>query len=351
MQPGATRLITLAAVAALVAGLAACSTPKPSGVNGTAVTGQGIGQPSPFQGANLSTLSCGSGDLCAAGGTPFESGIPTPVLAFSHTAGAKWSPARSATGAGATITTTACAALRCLAVGLDHELPVLLSISRSSSSRTWSAVDQPAAGTLLSVGCAGSSTCIGLARTSSGTLATLRSNGTAWVALGAPPPDLATPVHLSCTSTTACTAVGTSATGTPVVLITWDAGATWSVGEISKKATVILGAACRTDGTCWAVGRKGTSSLLARSTRRGAPFLKMAPPTGLATANDVSCSGRTCVVVGADGSGVGAAVSYGGATGTLLRLTYAPTPLLAVSCGTALICAGTTAGSLVTMVP
>ena len=249
------------------------------------------------------------------------------------------------------LTTTACAALRCLAVGLDQALPALLSIARSSSTRTWVTAPQPGAGTLLSVGCAGSSTCIGLARTSTGALATVRSSGTAWVTLGTPPADLATPVHLSCSSTRACTAVGTSATGTPVVLITWDGGASWTVGQVSKKASVVLGASCRADGTCWVVGRKGATSLLTRSTRRGAPFLKVVPPSGLTTANDVSCSSRACVVVGADTSGTGAAVSFSAAQGTLIKLSYVPTPLLAVSCGSAVSCAGTTAGSIVTMVP
>ena len=351
MQRGAPRLLAVAAVGLLVVGLSACASPKKSGINGTAVKGQGIGQPSPFLGANLSAVSCGSGELCAAGGAPFQDGIATPVLAYSHTAGAKWAPARIATGAGATITSTACAAARCLAVGFDGDQPLLLSISRSSSARTWVAAMQPGAGTLVSVGCAGTSTCIGLVRSSSGSIITVRSTSGTWSELGQPPSDLATPVRMSCSSTSTCTAVGTSSTGSPVVLITRSGGATWSVAEISKKATTILGASCRSDGLCWAVGRKGTASLLTSSRRIGAPFLKVSPPSGLVVANDVSCSGTTCVVVGADDTAKGAAVAFAGTATTTLDLSFAPTALVAVSCGTARACSAASAGSLVAMVP
>ncbi len=351
MQRGAPRLLAVAAAGLLVVGLSACASPKKSGINGTAAKGQGIGQPSPFLGANLSTISCGSGELCAAGGSPFQDGISSPVLAYSHTTGIKWAPARIATGAGATITATACAEVRCLAVGLDGDLPLLLSISRSSSTRTWVTAAQPGTGTLMSVGCAGTSTCVGLVRTSSGSITTVRSTGGAWADLGAPPSDLATPVRMSCSSPSTCTAVGTSSTGTPVVLVTRSGGATWSVAEISKKATAILGASCRSDGLCWAVGRKGSAPLLASSRRIGAPFLKVSPPSGLEVANDVSCSGTTCVVVGADDTAKGAAVAFAGTATTTLDLSFAPTALVAVSCGTARACSAASAGSLVAMVP
>ena len=351
MRRGASSLISLVAVGALALGLSACSAPKKAGPNGAAVSGTGVGQPSPFLSANLTTLSCGPGSLCSAGGTPFESGAATPLLAFSHTAGAKWSPARTSTGAGATITSTACAARRCLAIGVVDALPLLLSISASSTTRTWVAADQPAAGTLLVVGCAGTSTCVGLARSTSGALSVVRSTSGPWTTLGAAPADLAAPVRVSCTSPAVCTALGTSATGAPVVVITRDGGADWSLAQISKRATLVLGASCRVDGACWVVGRKGSGTLLVRSTRPGAPFAKVLPPEGLATANDVSCASRTCVVVGADASGTGAAATFSGTSGTILRLSYAPTALLATSCGSATTCAAVTSASLVSLAP
>ena len=341
----------MTAVSLLVISLSACSSPTKSGINGTASTGHGVGQPSPFLGGNLSSISCGSGDLCAAGGAPFQAGILSPVLAYSHTAGIKWAPARAVTGAGATITSTACSETRCLAVGAEGQLPLLLSIARSSSTRTWVTANQPAAGTLVSVGCSGASTCIGLVRTESGAVATVRSAGASWSTLGQPPTDLATPVRMSCSSPTTCTAVGTSATGAPVVLITRNGGGAWSVAQISKKASVILGASCRSDGRCWVVGRKGSAPLLASSQRLGAPFVKVTPVDGLSTPNDVSCSASTCVLVGADLASNGAAVALTGAASTVLDLSYVPTPLLAVSCASAHACSAASAGSLVALAP
>ena len=353
MPRGAARLLAVSVAGILAIGLSGCASAKKSGINGNAAEGQGIGQPSPFLGANLSTVSCGPTELCAAGGTPFQDGSATPILAYSHTAGIKWAPARTSAGAaaGATITTTACAEVRCLAVGVDGDLPLLLSISRASTTRTWVSADQPAAGTLVSVGCAGTSTCVGIARTPSGGLATVKSTSASWRSLGEPPAQLASPIRVSCSSATTCTAVGTSSTGKPVVLVTRSGGASWDVAKVSKKATVILGASCRSDAQCWVVGRKGTAPLLASSPRRGAPFLKVAPPEGLATPNDVSCSATTCVVAGADQDGAGAAAAYVGASSSLLDLSFVPTALVSVSCGTARSCSAASAGSLVALVP
>ena len=351
MRRSASTLITLAVAGLLAIVATACGTPKKAGVNGVPDAGTGIGQPSPFLSANLSTISCGSGNLCAAGGAPFEGGAATPILAYSHTSGAKWSPARSTSGAGATITSTACAATRCVAVGIIDALPLLLSISTSSPSRTWTSTAQPSAGTLVAVGCAGTSTCLGLARTSAGGLETVRSTRGPWSSLGSPPTDLASPVTMECVSTRVCTAVGTSATGTPVVMVTRSGGTTWSLAEISKKATVILGASCRIDGVCWVVGRKGAATLLVRSSRPDTPFLKVVPPDGLGSVNDVSCAGTTCVLAGASSSGQGAAAAYFGASASILDVSFAPTPLLTVSCGTATACSAATTSSLVDLKP
>jgi hypothetical protein len=163
--------------------------------------------------------------------------------------------------------------------------------------------------------------------------------------------------RLSCSTTLACVAVGSSVNGGPSLSVTHDGGETWIPATLPTAPAVlfVLDAACRSDGTCFAViatSAKGASALL-ESTDGGATFEAPAQTTQLVTQPiGVGCASTTCVVVGADERGAGAAVELtSSGSSKELRLTYAPTPLLAISCATPSRCAAVSTASLVILSP
>ena len=348
-------LLTTAASLALCLGLAACSTSSSkSGVNGTAPEHGGVGQPSPLLGANLSSISCGSGQLCASGGQAFESGMTGAVLALSHTAGARWGQARSDAPAGAPFHGVGCAANACLAVGGGDSGGLIYRVTSATPRFVWKAIDEPADGPLVAVGCAGTSWCLGVANGTSGlVVVTSKDAGLHWSNGGALPEGTSTVTKVTCSSTKLCSLIGTTSTG-PLVVITDDAGTTFTTTEIPKKVTTVLGASCRSDKVCWVIARKdGNGTPLAlKAARLNAPFFKVSLPTGLAVANDVSCVQTTCVLVGADAEGKGAAIAQvRRSKPTTLKLSFAPTALRAVSCATTMSCSAASTASLVALVP
>lgn len=346
------RLLGLTAVGLLLAG---CSTsPTKSGVNGEVADHSGLGQPSTVLAANLESVACGAGQLCAAGGKPFVVGQGDTALLLSHSAGLRWNTARSTVPAGSPIASVACAQQACLAVAQTGFGPVLLRVSSRSAQWRWTQVGQPSAGALAVVACSGEQRCIGVASGQDAPVAVgSKDGGLSWSTLGALPEGMATASRASCATTSTCAVVGTGTAG-PMVALTSDGGRSWQAAQISKKATAVISASCRADRSCVVVARKGADSkpLLLGARHMDDPFTKVVAPGAVATPNDVSCAQSACLLVGAspDGRGAAALLSAGGSSRTI-SLRYVPSPLRAASCSSATSCAAVSTASVVTLRP
>jgi hypothetical protein len=210
----------------------------------------------------------------------------------------------------------------CMAVG--HQVPgsVDQTLAEQWNGTTWSVVASPDTGPglandLYGVTCTSVTWCVAVGSADTGdALQTLveQWNGTAWSIVPSPDTDPGQDqplVDVSCTSATACTAVGSAGTmaGTTVTLVeSWD-GTAWSIapspntgaGGVSELSSV----SCPSGTSCTAVGDyfTGTVSQTLVETWNGSAWSVVVSPDPSVTDADVlssvSCpTTGTCTAVG-----------------------------------------------------
>jgi hypothetical protein len=211
----------------------------------------------------------------------------------------------------------------CTAVGEYGDGTSDVTLAEGWNGSTWSIqpTPNPAGGsniTLYGVSCASASACTAVGGSSNGTtMVTLaeRWNGTKWSIQHTPNPTGSSFTFLygvSCTSVSACTAVGTSSNGT--LAERWN-GTTWSIQHTPNptggSGILLQGVSCASASACTAVGgySKGTAANVTLAERwngttwsiQHTPNPTGAQGSGLGT---VSCtSASACTAVGAYNTG------------------------------------------------
>jgi hypothetical protein len=252
----------------------------------------------------------------------------------------------------------------------------LVTLAEEWDGTAWSVQSTPVpSGARLSglagVSCASRSVCVavGQYRTAAGVHVTLAEgwDGTTWTIEPTPNPSGATFSRLlgvSCWSTTACTAAGyaTNGSGVDVPLAMRWSGATWSLESVpspgASMLTELLGVSCTSPSACTAVGQyepqSGVFVPLAERWNGGAWSLQKTPALH---ANDsvlesVSCiSNALCIAVGLSGGNscefCTLAEQWNGAKWSVQSTPNPPgfigntnARLLGVSCASTSVCTG-----------
>jgi hypothetical protein len=177
-------------------------------------------------------------------------------------------------------------------------------------------------------------------------LAETWSNGN-WTEISVPASDSLNSV--SCTSSTACTAVGSSGSGESL-LARWN-GSTWTVQSQASATDNLLAVSCSAGSSCTAVGETAGSALAAErwsgTTWTASPTPAPSPAATSAEFDATTCAlaGSVCEAIGAwsGAAGVGGTVAERWVAGAWHLQTSptssSPTDLLTgVSCGTSRVC-------------
>jgi hypothetical protein len=246
----------------------------------------------------------------------------------------------------------------------------VLAVTPSAQAASAPASARPSAGTALEwefsgVSCTSASACtaVGDFENSLGATAALaeRWNGTAWTVQSTPTPSGAAASYLngvSCTSASACTAVGQSvtSTGTATVAERWN-GTAWAVQPTSAPsgaaASYLEEVSCASASACTAVGdylsSAGTSATFAETWNGTAWTVQSTPTPSGATAsylNGVSCtSASACTATGYYSTGTTELTLAETWNGTAWTVQTTPNPsgatssqLYKVSCTSASAC-------------
>ena len=220
---------------------------------------------------------------------------------------------------------------------------------------TWQQASLPGNVTLPTTGldCVSADVCISVATDSSGTeeFVTTDDGGGTWSSFPAPTdlPSAFSISSVSCTTLTACVAVGWSggaAGPAGRALVTTDSGARWSESELPA-GFVPLHVACFVGGRCIATGSGGPESTAGDalySADGGSTWVGAAVPSDVGTLGSVTCSdGSDCVATVAGGGGPTAsdlvATTDSGTTWTQVPAVGLPTSVvLGLSCPTSAYC-------------
>jgi hypothetical protein len=308
----------------------------------------------------LNGVACPTKADCVAVGTAGSTFGTTATAAERWQAG-RWRLTTMPTRPGANLSAVACASRTfCIAAGSSESGTL---IERWNGSR-WmvQASPEPPGWTQFAgfggVTCTSDSFCIasGAYGTGSGGVRPLteRWNGTRWTVLRTPAPAGAVETYLggvSCTSSSACTAVGEQHNASGVVhtvAMRWD-GTAWHVQSTPNPAGVqfasLPGISCTRPASCLAVGGSDNGTLTERwNGRRWIIQPSPSPPGSQLTA--LSCTAPSaCTAVGFFFTNLGGRILAERWNGTSWRIQ--PTPLLpaahdisqpAVACSTRLTC-------------
>jgi IPT/TIG domain len=260
--------------------------------------------PSPT--GSLSAVSCTSSTFCVAVGNAYPNGL------IEQWNGSTWSVGPSAAGVLDGVTCTSSSF--CVAVGGN--------VIEQWNGSTWSA-GPSTTGTLDGVSCLSTTSCVavGFIQTQylTGTTLVEKWNGSTWSVVPSPSPNYPNYFDnldelngVSCTSASACTAVGIySATAAPArgpytsgnLIEQWD-GTSWTAAPTASTDVSLNGVACPTSSDCIAVGS------IIETTAAGAT----APPpvvTGVSP-NTGSVTGGTPVTITGTGFSGATSVNFGG---------------------------------------
>jgi hypothetical protein len=241
----------------------------------------------PKNGSSFGGVSCASPTACTAVGF-FTNRADVLATLAERWNGASWAIQRTPSPGdpnGAALGSVSCASpTACTAVGF-FTAGTRLPLAERWNGASWAIQRTPSPGGkndsgLLSVSCRSTSACtaVGFFTNRAGTAVTLaeRWNGTSWSIQPIPNPAGAKDSHLdgvSCTSKTACTAVGSfiNRAGTLVPLAERWNGASWAIQRTpspgGKNDSGLLSVSCRSTSACTAVGfftnRAGTTMALA----------------------------------------------------------------------------------------
>jgi hypothetical protein len=362
-----TRLVgaIVAALAITVATIAPLTAEASSG--GWSITRT----PNPVEpNGSLPGVSCAAPADCVAVGSAEDPAGNTMPLA-EHWNGASWSievtphPSRSPL---ATLNGVSCvASADCTAVGREQAAGgVSLPLAERWDGKAWTVQPTPPihSGSLASVSCPTTTSCaaVGTFSSASGVPNTLAEhwNGTVWTLQPTPnpggPSSYATLSSVSCSTPTACTAVGsTTSPGFGAVAERWNGNA-WALQTTPVPADGLEGflnaVSCTPTAACIAVGYYinstfSTAPLVERWGGSTWALLSVPLPSGATSPNlvTVSCSSSAaCTAVGDDYNTVGDDVPlverWNGSTWRIQSTPGFPTflPLDAVSCPAAARC-------------
>jgi hypothetical protein len=228
----------------------------------------------------LQSVSCTSGTACTAVGNYSDATGP-------HTLAEQWNGAAWSIVASPNTTTTqnnylygvSCtSATACTAVGDYYSGSAFQVLIEQWNGSTWSIVASPNTSTtvdnfLYGVSCTSATACtaVGDSSLTSGHIQTLveQWNGTTWSIVASPSTSTTQDnnfLGVSCRSATACTAVGYSTTGSSLrqtLTEVWN-GATWSIVSSPNSSTTqhnfLIGASCTSVTACTGVGSYYNSS-------------------------------------------------------------------------------------------
>jgi hypothetical protein len=287
-------------------------------------------------------------------GTSFEPDPAAAAVSASSDGGLSWQAASAGVPSGATLLSGSCAARVCMLTGRSL-LGALIYVSPRAGAAFAPSARVEAGSVAQSVACAGLRWCLAISADATHVWAASSLDaGSTWTTGGTLPSSVATVLRLSCSSPSDCLASAASTSGAAELLVTHDGGASWTPATLPSQpaALSVLGAACEDASSCFAVvatSQAGASSLLT-SVDGGATFALSSGAATVAEPLAVACASTTCVVVGRSASGAAAAAQLGtGAAGRELSLSYAPTPLLSVSCSSATRCVAASSASLVVL--
>jgi hypothetical protein len=289
--------------------------------------------PSGAKASKLQKVSCTSAAACTAVGRYTNSSGSGQTLAEVWN-GTEWkeqatpNPTKAKKSA---LEGVSCASAgACTAVGVyENSSGTSVPLAESWNGEKWS-IQEPPAPTgakesgLFDVSCTSSSACVavGAYANSAGTYLTLAEgwNGTSWSIEETPPPTGAKFSQLagvSCTTASACTAAGEyqNSTGTVLTVAEVYNGEKWAIQETPKVSGATIawfeGVSCTSSSACTAVGydhnSEGINVLLAERWNGTAWSVQSTPsPTGFlgGELREVSCTSSTaCTAVGGYASG------------------------------------------------
>jgi hypothetical protein len=282
--------------------------------------------------------------------------------------GTSWSikPTPNLTGGYSWLTGVSCtSATACTAVGYSYSTAGEMALVERWNGTTWSIQTTPnltgsISTSLNGVSCTSITACTAVGTTYNGTVVMMlveRWNGTSWSIQSTPSPPGATRSELygvSCTSSTACTAVGyfeNSAKNIVELVERWN-GTTWSIQSTpAVPESSLSGVSCTSTTACTAVGTEGSGTLA--EGWNGTSWSLQSTPTGTsatsATLNGVSCtSANLCTAVW---SSIGTLAERWNGTSWSIQPTPNPTgatysSLNAVSCTSTNACTAVGGSSL-----
>jgi hypothetical protein len=264
---------------------------------------------------SLNAVSCTSATACLAVGGGFGS---VSAVAVSWT-GSGWSSLPTPTISAAfyvELNGVSCAAATaCLAVGASAINAADVSpLAEAWNGSSWTIMPTPRpAGvtyaTLAAVSCASTTACIAVGSFSrcggcGGANSALveRWDGTSWTIQSTPGPPFSTLTGASCTSATACVAVGSSSptvAGADTALVErWDGNSWTSQNTPSPPGSTLTSVSCTSATACEAVGSSGLTTL-AEGWDGSNWTIQSTPNTTGDTLSGVSCTSATaCQAVG-----------------------------------------------------
>jgi hypothetical protein len=338
----------------LVAKAAGVTTPGSDQSFTTSASGGGGGwelqttpNPSGAASSRLAFASCSAASACTSVGEYVASGGSKAPLAesWNGTAWTAQTPPNPTGGTGGELLGVSCtSSTSCMAVGYAEVSGAYQSLAEVWNGSTWTvqSVPSPAesfSSELTAISCTASNACTAVGRYStssvSGTLVE-RWNGTAWSVQSSPNPTGAsssTLLGVSCTSSTACTAVGDyiSTSGRLTLAESWN-GTAWTVQSTPNRSEatghILLGVSCSASTACTAVGGDFPSTgpqetLVERLSGTTWSIQASVNPTGSGASvlHGVSCTSSTsCVTVGdwiSGGINVPLAENWSGTTWTV----------------------------------
>jgi hypothetical protein len=298
--------------------------------NGSTWTIQTTPNPSTAAATVLTGVSCPSASACTGSGYYDTSSGDTLTLAEAWN-GTTWTIQTTPNPSGPPLSElngVSCTGGDCVAAGYSQTdqqstTPVDTTLAQTWNGTAWSsqAAVSPSGAVpsyLTSISCVSATSCTAVGyhfsvATSEYVPLAERWNGTAWSVKSVPTPSGSTGTYLesvSCTSASACQAVGFENTSGPGVTfaVSWN-GTAWSIkttpNPAGAAASLLYGVSCTSASACTAVGRSGSggdSETLAETWNGSAWSIQATPnPAGttFSTLSSVSCaSGSRCEAVG-----------------------------------------------------
>ena len=323
---------------------------------------------------DLFAVSCRSASACTAVGTSFISSSHQDLPVAERWNGTSWTLQSTPNPGEAVLTGVSCPSHRgCTAVGYNNTATGVLTVAEAWNGTDWrtQATANPVGifgGILNDVSCTSASDCTAVGHYSTGisngppTAFAEMWNGTRWHIQQVPSPAGAAASDLSavsCTSASACTAVGSYAnsTGTRSALAERWNGTSWSIQATPSPSTTftqLSGVSCPAADACTAVGDytdgTGTQLTLAEAWNGTTWSIQATPnPAGApdSSLRSVSCtSAQACTAVGDHGASTSPNLTLAERwNGTAWTIQDTPNPsaqaasqLFGVSCSSADAC-------------